>query len=272
MAEQNDGAIIDQNLDTKTGNNPDKTGNGDKTGDQQQQQQDTNRQVAKKFEYAEDRSKWIPPHRLNEVSTKATQFEGQLAEANRRIKALAGLEHKSPEDLEVDEVKAHFAKLYPGLAKLTDQQIEKLLAVAENGDRLAETTNNYWKNHGNQMINKAGEAIAEQLGGGDLSERQLRRIARDYIAFIGSSQDILDRHEAGDSKMIDEFVKDFLEDWQGPIRRSLTASETARRPVPSGKGRNVGMGQKAKIDHNNQKSVEDAMVESYLSHGGTFGN
>ena len=230
------------------------------------------------FSYPEDRSKWIPPHRFKEVNDKATQgttqaqtLQTQLAQAQKQIAALAGVQQKAPEDLEVEEVKAHFAKLYPGLAKLTDAQIERLLSVAESADRIQETTNNYWQKHGRQMINNAGEAIADKLGGGDLNERQIRRVARDYIAFVEEKQAI-DRHEAGDPKLIEEFVKDFLDDWQEPIRRSVTSREAINRPVPSGRGRNLPPAGKKKVDHNNPKAVEDAMVESFLSHGGQFGN
>lgn len=254
-----------------TGTNQGQKGAEGQQGQQGQQQQ---QQAGSQFSYPEDRSKWIPPHRFQEVNTRAQAaqtLQQKLQDAENKIKALAGVQQKAPEELEVEEVKAHFAKLYPGLAKLTDDQIERLLSVAESADRIEQTTNNYWQKHGRQMINDAGEAIADKLGGGNLNERQIRRVARDYIAFVEEKQAI-DRHEAGDQKLIEEFVKEFLEDWQEPIRRSVTSRETGNRPVPSGRGRQLPPTGKKKVDHNNPKAVEDAMVASFLEHGGQFGN
>lgn len=263
-----------QQQSTGTGTNQGEAQKGAEGQQGQQGQQQQQQQAGSQFTYKEDRSKWIPPQRFNEVNTRAQSVAGlqaQLAEADKRIKALAGVTQRAPEDLEVDEIKAHFAKVYPGLAKLTDEQIERLLSLDEKSERIEQTTNNYWRNHGRQMINSAGEAIADKLGGGNLSERQVRRVARDYIAFVEEKQAI-DRHEAGDEGLIEEFVKDFLEDWQEPIRRSVTSTETAnRRPIPGGRGRNVPPQGKKKVDYNNPKAVEDAMVESYREHGGTFG-
>lgn len=260
----------------------DTTSTQTKTGDTTQQTQQTQQQTTQKqdqqFTYKEDRSKWIPDTRFKEVNTgyqtekqKRETLERDLATAQGRIQALAGVNPKAPEEAEAEEIKAAFAKMFPGLAKLGDEQIAKLLSVAEHSDKLAETTQNYWRNHGRQMIGKAHERIAEDLGGGDLTPAQQKRIAREYIAFIEENDGAIDRHEAGDEKLIEEFTKAFLGDWKDSIRRSVTSQETSRRPpLPSGKGRTAIPVQRKKIDFNDPKAVEDAMVESYRDHGGTF--
>lgn len=257
----------------------DTTSTQTKTGDTTQQAtQKTTEQAAKQFTYTEDRSKWIPDTRFKEVNTgyqsektKRETLERDLATAQGRIQALAGVNPKAPEEAEAEEIKAAFAKMFPGLAKLDDKAIERLLSVAEHSDKLQETTSNYWRNHGRQMIGKASERIAEDLGGGELSATQQKRIAREYIAFIEETDGAIDRHEAGDEKLVEEFTKAFLGEWKDSIRRSVTTSEVSRnRPVPSGKGRTAVPAQRKKIDFNDPKAVEDAMVESYRDNGGTF--
>lgn len=265
---------------TQTQQTQNDTSTQTKTGDQSQQQQTS--QQKPQFTYTEDRSKWIPDTRFKEVNTgyqtekqKRETLERQLSEATTKIQALAGVKGTSPEELETEEVRAAFAKMFPGLAKLSDAQIEKLLKVAESGDRIEETTQNYWRNHGRQMIGKAEAQISDELGGQELTERQRKRIAREYIQYIEeNAQDgALDRHESGDEKLVSEFTKQFLDDWRESIRKSVTNTELSRnRPVPSGRGRSVNTGGKKKIDYNDPKAVEDAMVESFRGHGGEFGN
>jgi hypothetical protein len=84
----------------------------------------------------------------------------------------------------------------------------------------------------------------------------------------------LERHEAGDETLIEEFVKAFLEDWQESIRKSVVTQETSRslRPVPRGGGRSVVVGQKKpKPNLSDPKQFEDAAVQSFLDNGGQFG-
>lgn len=202
------------------------------------------------------------------------EFETQLETERKRVQVLAGVNPKSKEEVDTEEVKAAFAKLFPHLANLTEEQIKKVLSVADRGDELTATTTKYWENHGRKMLATVHSSIADELGGGDLTPRQRKSITDAYIAEAASDPEFLKRHEAGDDTLIAEFVKNFMEDWGGPIKRSITATAVGQnRPVPNGRGRNVqGTPQKKKIDFNDPKAVADAMVESYTGHGGTFGD
>lgn len=205
------------------------------------------------------------------AETRHKEQETVLARERKRSQILADLDPKTDEERSTDEVKAAFAKLFPHLANLTQEQIERIQAVAEQGDELKTTTQKYWENHGRQMLGRVHASISDELGGGDLTPRQRQSITNAYIAEAQANPEFLSRHEAGDDTLVAEFVKNFIEDWGGPIRRNVTATEVNRaRPLPNGRGRNVQGAAPKKIDFNNPKAVEDAMVESFKNHGGTF--
>lgn len=196
-----------------------------------------------------------------DMERRFTEHEARLAERDRQIAALTGTKTPSKEEAEADAVRERFAALFPGLAKLTDTQIEKLLAVADRGDQLDETTKNYWTNHGRTMLDNAHAGIAKELG--DLTPRQKDRINAAYYQLAENDPEFLKRHEAGDPKLIQEFVKDYLDDFVEPVRRKVTATEVARqRQVPFGKDRTLPSSGGKTIDVNDNKAVMDMLVES----------
>jgi hypothetical protein len=234
------------------------------------------------FTYKEDRSKWIPPTRFTEVNTgyqtekqKREQLERDLEQERRRVQALTGVTPKRPEEMEDEEIRAAFKAKFPHLAELTAEDIAELRNMRQSRERLEETTNNYWRNHGRQMIGKATNIIVDKLNGAELTERQQKRIAREYIQYIeeNAEQGALDRHEAGDERLVEEFVKTFLEDWQETIRKSVVTQELGnRRPVPGGGGRRVSTGAAPKpINHSDPNAEAEAAIEVFKNLGGTFG-
>lgn len=275
MANESTEQVVEQTQDNGTST---QTKTGESTSQQTQQ---TTQKQEPQFTYKEDRSKWIPDSRFKEVNTgyqtekqRAAALEQELANERKRVQALAGVTPQAPEEQEAEQVRQAFFKMFPQFSKLSPEAIDKLLQVAEGSDKQAEAASNYWRNHGRQMIGKAHERISDELGGGELTERQQKRIAREYITFIeeNASEGALDRHEAGDEKLITEFATAFLADWKDSLRRSVTATETNRnRPVPSGRGRSAVPSQKKPINYGDNKAVEDAAVEFWRENGGGFG-
>ncbi len=192
---------------------------------------------------------------------KVTEAETRAAERDRQIAALTGAKTPSKEEADADAVRERFAQLYPGLAKLTDANIEKILQAAERGDQLEETTNNYWTNHGRTMLNSVHTALGKELG--DLTDRQKARINAAYVQEAQADPEFMQRHTAGDPKLVEEFVKNYLEDFVEPVRRKMTQTEVSRqRPVPFGKDRSIPGDGGKKIDVNDSKAVMDFIMES----------
>lgn len=203
---------------------------------------------------------------------RAAQHETDLATERRRIQALVGANPKSTEDTEIDAIRARFAQVFPGLSKLSDVQIEKLLATAERGDSLEEATQHHWQTHGRQMLSSVVTDLSDAIGG-DLTERQQKQVKQAFARQAEEDPAFLARYESGDPTLVKEFVKQFVEDWFKPALRQVTAGALGQqRRVPNGNGRSVTPGATAKkIDFNKPKDVEDAMVEAFARHGGSFG-
>ena len=195
----------------------------------------------------------------------------QTARDQRLTHAIAGT---TPVDAEEKQIREAFAQLYPGLAKLTDEQIGKLLALSEKAQTFEETSTHIWDKHSRQMIDSVIGKVAERLGGkdGKLSDRQRKAVVRFYVGEAEADENFLSRHTDGDPTLVDEVVNAFVEDWFEPARRSVTATEVQRtsRRVPRGNDRSVGITGKKPLDFKDEKAVADAMVESFRAHGGTF--
>jgi uncharacterized protein YeeX (DUF496 family) len=237
----------------------------------------------KQFTYNEDRTDWIPRHRLNEVSRKAQDYERQLQEAQRRIEALAGVSGRSQQDPQLEEVREAFKNTFPHLAKLDDRRIDRLLKLAEQSDQIEETTNHYWRSQGQKMTDALAGKLAEELGVEQLSPRQKSRFQEFYVNTLnrdfarsqaeGRPSELLKRHEAGDQTLIEELAKEFVEDFVEPVRRRATAANVNRvnTRVPNGRpASNVSTNSKPKIDFTNEQAVEDAAVAAFAANGGSF--
>lgn len=207
-----------------------------------------------------------------EAETRATQREAELASERRRVQALAGVTPQSPEAQEEEEVRARVIKLFPVLGKLNDEQLDAMLAGQNDVASARQLVHQQWENHGRQMIDSIVSEVSDAVGG-DLTERQAKALTRAYVAEAESNPEFLARHERGDKNLIKEFAKAWVEDWFEPARRRVTADAMSQnRRVPSGRDRTVQTTPPKAIDFKNPKAVEDAMVESFRSHGGRFEN
>jgi hypothetical protein len=185
------------------------------------------------FSYAEDRSQWIPPHRLNEVSTRYRTLAEQNRDLERRYRALAGLEQ--PRNQQHDAVRQQFGEVFPELAPLlqSPDALGQILELVKSG-RLAEmqgTVEAYWGRHAqttarelvNQFAKSAGVDVAS------LSPRAHNRMALHLKAFIEEdpSGQRQSRFEMADPSLIEEALADMNGLFIDPVRRS-TAAAAAR--------------------------------------------
>jgi hypothetical protein len=261
---------------TPTGAAPTGTGAGGGTGGQGTPEQQ--RQAAE-FRYKEDRSNWIPPHRLTEESTKRQTLEQQLAQhkadlerEQKRVRALSGLEPKAEGEQEAEELREAFKRIRPDLAKLDDKTVDRMLSMLDRFESIQQSDEHRWIMHADQMLTTAHEQVAEALGAAKLTERQQKLVNLAYTNACESDKEFLNGHLRGNKAQVEKFVKELLEDWGVPSRRSATAAAAGqRRAVPSGRGTAPITSSKPKVDYNNEKAVEDAMVAAFVEHGGKFG-
>lgn len=195
----------------------------------------------------------------------------ELERERKRVLALSGIEPKSKEQEDEALIRERLERLYPWLKDLSADDIKALRESKGRMDEIRNATTTQWKAHGQKMLDSVTDGVAKALGG-KLSERQTTRIQQAYVEEARSNPAFLARHEAGDSKLVAEFVKDWLDDFVEPGRRQAQASEVVRRPrVPSGKDRSIVGANDKQLDVKDNKQVEDFLVKGFRERGGQFG-
>lgn len=185
------------------------------------------------FKYAEDRSQWIPPHRLNEVTNRYRQEAESRRDLERRYRALAGLEQ--PRNQEHDAVRAQFSTVFPELAPLLQhpEQLQQVLKLVQSGqlNEMAGTTEAYWARHAQSISRDLVTKYAASVGveASTLGARATNRMALQLKAFIEEDQSGQRqyRFEMGDPVLVEECLADMQGLFVEPVRRS-TATAAAR--------------------------------------------
>lgn len=203
---------------------------------------DPNRPV---FSYAEDRSKWIPPHRYNETAERVRLLEQGLANYQQRVRALMGV--AEPENPRVAELKRSMKEMFPGLAPLIDdpEAFHRLSRGEVPG--ASERTgfeSAYWARHGREMTTQAIDQYAKAAGvkTEDLGDRRVQMIAREMAAFIATdpSGQLQQRYEQGDPAFISEFIADLTGFYVTPLRKQTVVNGAQQvdrnRQLPSQRG------------------------------------
>lgn len=200
------------------------------------------------YTYQEDRSKWIPPHRLNEETTKRQTLEQQIAERDRKIaayRAEAGI--AGPADAESEKKEAVRKAFFAMFPDLTEEKMRERDASVSHA-KAAEQRE--WARHGKQQMSTIYTQVAEALGAESLSDDQKSDLQDGFKSWLsitcqkelqasgGAESATLTAYEDGDPKVLAAFVKRHTESWVEPARRKVTAQTLGRtRPVPDSTGR-----------------------------------
>lgn len=223
------------------------------------------------FTYQEDRSRWIPPHRLNEVSQRAKDFETENGELKRRLNlALGGGDNTSPDAAKQQAIRDAFFAL-PGMNVIkrlverlqNEGDVDRLLDTPHYADQARASELQRWERHGNETIDAVSDSIAEALGVDTLDDDQKADVRQAFSAFVKKKSlaelnaaverygreavdadnrrysETIRRYEASDPKLRAEFATRYTKSWVEPSRRSATARTANRtRPVPTTGNRN----------------------------------
>lgn len=265
----NNGAPADKGVGGKDGTNTEKT-----------------------FSFKEDRTDWVPRHRLNDTSGKLTEAEkraikaeGELEAERKRTRALAGLEPSDPKKAESEEIRSALYQMFPQLKALENLTAEQLQEVFDAAKSAQSTSQAAWARHATGMLNDLETEAGSVLGVEKLTptqqnrlrqayrdeaasavadrQRAMQRGERESLDTISTDNDFVARHERGDKTLIKEFVKGFLDDWFEPARRSVTASAARRnmRPIPRGERTRMPITQGTpKVDLNNTDEFKKALL------------
>lgn len=206
------------------------------------------------------------------LETQVTELVAKLDGESKRVRALAGVETPSEDEAEAEEIRQRLLQVMPGLGKILDpkamERLEKLLGMS---DALERTTQHYWGRHGLNSLQSIEKKIGETFG--ELSDRQVKTIRAAYVTEAETNPEFARRHEEDPEALIEEFAKQWTEDWFESSKRRVTADEVERnRRVPGARDRNLMTpGSDKPIDVTNDKAVGDMLVAGFRAKGGEFG-
>lgn len=203
----------------------------------------------------------------NDHKTTAAELEKE----RKRVRALSGLDNPSKEEEDEALVRARLERLYPWLKNMSDEKLAAFDAMNGSVEEMRAATTQTWTTHAQKMLGSVTSGVEKALGS-KLSPRQTDRVERAYVEEAKADPAFMARHKAGDPKLVEEFVKGWLDDFVEPGRRQAQAQDVQRRPrVPSGKDRSIVGADNKPIDVKDDKAVEDLLVASFRSKGGQFG-
>lgn len=192
------------------------------------------------FTYKEDRSNWVPSHVVRQRTQEYEKVQRELDFERRRVAALTGVQMPTQADPESDAIRSQFAKMFPGLAKLEAMADKLEKAAGFDYDGIQNSQTQVWQSHGNQVLQTLQEKVKAAYGGADLTPKALSRICGAFVNEIAQDDELKSRYEAGDMRIIDEFITDFTGAVLDPYKRQTTAAAApgfqAARRLPRGGG------------------------------------
>src|SRR3990167_5372989 len=175
----------------------------------------------------EDRSNWVPPHRIREVreglqrqfAQQQAQQQAQIEQYQNQLRALVGAQ--PPPNPQIDEVKQAFSQVFgPKSISLFDkaEQIESLL---ERLPEIESAINHIWGNHGRQSMDRIFHQAEEALGS-PLSQEGKQALLAAFSGWVQSSPEYTQRY-TDDPTLVDEFWRTLSSTLVDPARRSAAA-------------------------------------------------
>lgn len=185
---------------------------------------------------SEDRSNWVPPHRIREATqryensqrewlAREAQYQAQMAQYQNQVRALAGV-GPSP-DPEVEEIRSRFGQVFPGLSRI-ESRAEQLEKYMERVADLEAAVDHIWQNHGRQSLDRVYKHAEDTLGS-PLTDDGRRALHAAFAGWIQSNPEYQQRY-VEDPGVVDEFWKTLSSTLVDPARRASAAATAARVP------------------------------------------
>lgn len=196
---------------------------------------------------AEDRSTWIPPHRLREETEKRQKYEADLRASQQRIqeyenklRVALGVQEPDNDAAKREKIKKEFYELFP------DQKEVPSFIAEQKAHRERES-----RRYAEQQFSTVFSEVAEHMSVDELSAEQQddlrehfrgwfnQRVQTELRASGDTESQTLERWEAGDKKLLSEFVTRYMKNWFEPLKRTASAPaiQQATKRVPNSTGR-----------------------------------
>ena len=239
----------------------------------------------KSFTYKEDRSKWLPPHRLKEVETATEKrvrghYEREVDDRQRKIEALMGVTREPNVDPDVEKARQAFFSVFPEMKELfeTFGPQETRAAIKElidNRSALLESAGFTFNSYGTRVLGELFTGASEIFG---IEMEKLTKGQKDKIfaAFkdrLQTDEEFEQRYRMSDPKLVGDFLKEWADDIIEPVRgQSLSPHvRAARQPLPLNRGgRTVTTTKRSAVKPGDLDAVLDQAVDYMKDAGATF--
>jgi hypothetical protein len=186
--------------------------------------------AAQKYEYPEDRSKWIPPHRLTEESSARQTLQARLAaiEAEntrykQQVAALAGVQPTTPDQQEAERVRNAFFSMFPQYAKLTPEAVDRMLGMLEREGELSAAGQHHWDGLAQRTLRGVQDGYRGLLKSEKLTDLQEQLVKSNFIAWSQTVPNFQPRYMAEDPELVKEFLAAVKENLIDPVSRVSAA-------------------------------------------------
>lgn len=186
----------------------------------------------------EDRSNWVPPHRIRETREAAIresqrqsqqeqlQLQAQLQQYQNQIRALTGMQ--APPNPEHGNIRQQFDEVFgPGASDFLSKR-EQMEQYVGRMQELEQAVDYIWKNHARTSMDRVYNQASEALGG-PLSDDGKRALHAAFTGWVQSNPEYGQRY-VDDPTLVDEFWKTLSSTLVDPARRNATAQVVNRVP------------------------------------------
>lgn len=178
------------------------------------------------FSYKEDRSTWVPPHRIREQTATLRKLESDLAQERQRVAALSGVTPPpTGQAAEAAAIREQLLAVMPELKEMFDRKDKLFKAADFDFDSLRSNQDRTWEQRGTQALGLLTDQITEAYGGQALSPKAVQHFQGMFISALARDAEMRQRYEFGNpADVVAEFVKDITEGVIAPIKRSAAAA------------------------------------------------
>ena len=229
------------------------------------------------FTYEEDRSNWVPSHRIREESQARQRLERELQYERQRVAALSGVQPPAEPVSQADaELQREFFATFPKLAKL-QEKADKLDALLERLDgfdptSVATAQDHYFEQMGVQTLTRL-DSLAESEIGGTLSPFAQQMLHNNFGVWVADHPAKIQRYERQDPKLLSDFITEYRTGILDPFRRKVTTAsqpqhERARRlPQQGGSGAQLPTGRPSALKPGDTDDYHSAAFRSMQESG-----
>lgn len=183
----------------------------------------------------EDRSNWVPPHRLREVretsqrqfAEKEAAYQAELNRYQNQLRALVGV--TPPPNQEHGAIRQQFDQVFGEGASSLFEKREQIEQYLERMQSVEAAMDHIWQSHAQQSMDRVFSHAEETLGS-PVSPEGKRALHAAFTGWVQSYPEHEARYNRNDPTLVDEFWQALSSTLVDPARRTAAAGVAARGP------------------------------------------